>query len=575
MATPAEQYAATLLEVSKRFDNLEDETIRRLIGLLQDTRKNIALSLADNPTDFEQFRLSSLQSSVDDIISQFQSQFNADLAGSLTGASDIGLASVAEPLEAIGLNTQAFNVLSPQQLNVALDFSAELVQNISDDLRSSINTQLRLATLAQKTPFQAMKDVTRALIGEDAARAGVWGTRKRPEVVKGVAARAETIVRTEMTRMLNLAQNTTQEQAGNIVPGLLKRWVATADRRTRSTHLRAHKRYFKDPIPIDQPFRVGSSLLMYPGDPRGEAKETINCRCTMATIIPELGVTETALDKEIEKQAAKERGEKPKITIKEPELQPLRFTPETKRLQREHIANLAVARDMKTAGLPDVARSILGESRDTLQFEKDLSRVARQAGFNPARMSQPQWLKLADELEIKIGKELKFSTEVRRTGIGKLASKAGDVTKKDATKLVQNIGQQTREKATDYLENRLINFGYNKTILKGLSDNPTARLEQVRRLQAEIGHGILQKGRIGNIPLKERQRVIDLSTSDVRQLKAKSYAVQPRTAQGLDTFDLYKEATKRGGLPDPPYVPDELFEDTGESIPRYVLNPGG
>jgi hypothetical protein len=126
MATPAEQYAATLLEVSKRFDNLEDETIKRLIGLLQDTRKNIALSLADNPTDFEQFRLSSLQSSIDDITSQFQSQFNADLAGSLTDASDIGLASVAEPLEAIGLNTQAFNVLSPQQLNVALDFSAEL-----------------------------------------------------------------------------------------------------------------------------------------------------------------------------------------------------------------------------------------------------------------------------------------------------------------------------------------------------------------------------------------------------------------------------------------------------------------
>jgi hypothetical protein len=295
----------------------------------------------------------------------------------------------------------------------------------------------------------------------------------------------------------------------------------------------------------------------------------------MATIVPELGVTETALDKEIEKRAAKERGGKPRVTVKKPELQPLRFTPETKRLQREHIANLAVARDMKTAGLPDVARSILGESRDTLQFEKDLSRVARQAGFNPARMSQSQWLKLANELEIKIGKELKFSTEARRTGIGKLASKAGDVTKKDATKLVQNIGQQTKEKATDYLESRLINFGYNKTILKGLSDNPTARLEQVRRLQAEIGHGVLQKGRIGNISLVERQRVIDLSTSDRRQLKALSYARQPRTAQGLDTFDLYEEATKRGGLPDPPYVPDELFEETGESIPRYVLNPGG
>ncbi len=300
MPTPKEQYADTLNEIVKRFDNLDDQTIRRLISLLQDTRRNIATSLADNPTDFEQFRLSELRASVDNIIDDFQSKFSTDLTKSFTDTSRIGLASVTEPLDTIGLNTSAFNALSPQQVNIALDFSAELVQNISDDLRSSINTQLRLATLAEKTPFQAMKDITKALgVNPDE---GIFGTKNRPDVVKGVAARAETIVRTEMTRIFNLSQQTTQQEAANIIPGLLKRWIATADRRTRPSHRNAHRRYFKEPIPVNEPFRVGNSLLMFPGDPAGSPQETINCRCTMATIVPELGVSETPLDKAIEKQ---------------------------------------------------------------------------------------------------------------------------------------------------------------------------------------------------------------------------------------------------------------------------------
>ncbi len=48
---------------------------------------------------------------------------------------------------------------------------------------------------------------------------------------------------------------------------------------------------------------------MFPGDPRGEAKEIINCRCTMATIVPELGVSETPLDKMIFVQIKKDKVE--------------------------------------------------------------------------------------------------------------------------------------------------------------------------------------------------------------------------------------------------------------------------
>lgn len=308
MATPKEQYADELLAVSKRFDNLEDGTIRRLIALLQNVRKDMALTLADNATDFEIIRTQSLIDSVDNIILNFQSGLTTNFNTSFVGVGQLGVDMVANPLDIIGLNVSSFNSLAPSQVNIALDFSAELVQNISSDLRETINTQLRQATLAQQSPFQAMKNISKAL-GVN-TRDGVWGTRNRPDVVEGVAARAEAIARTEMTRINNLAQFSTQEQAGNLIPGLLKRWIATARGNTRATHISAHRRYFNDPIPIDEPFRVGRSELMYPGDPRGEAKETINCRCTMATVVPEIGVSETPLDKAIEKENKKRKEKK-------------------------------------------------------------------------------------------------------------------------------------------------------------------------------------------------------------------------------------------------------------------------
>jgi len=62
-----------------------------------------------------------------------------------------------------------------------------------------------------------------------------------------------------------------------------KEWLATGDNRTRATHLVAWANYSEGgtpgPIPLGAAFQVGSSSLMFPGDPRGAPEETINCRC--------------------------------------------------------------------------------------------------------------------------------------------------------------------------------------------------------------------------------------------------------------------------------------------------------
>ena len=57
----------------------------------------------------------------------------------------------------------------------------------------------------------------------------------------------------------------------------MKVWHTMRDKRVRGTHRAVEG----DMVPIDQPFRVGDSLLMYPRDYSlgASADEIVNCRC--------------------------------------------------------------------------------------------------------------------------------------------------------------------------------------------------------------------------------------------------------------------------------------------------------
>ena len=58
-----------------------------------------------------------------------------------------------------------------------------------------------------------------------------------------------------------------------------KIWVAILDKRTRDTHRETNG----TEIPIDEPFEVGGSLLLYPKDETydPDPEETVNCRCSI------------------------------------------------------------------------------------------------------------------------------------------------------------------------------------------------------------------------------------------------------------------------------------------------------
>ncbi|ALY07261.1 capsid maturation protease and MuF-like fusion protein [Streptomyces phage Maih] len=94
--------------------------------------------------------------------------------------------------------------------------------------------------------------------------------------------RAERIAQTESTRAWNAgALASAQALTGPDRP-LVKQWLTRNDERVRQAHRDANGQLQL----LDDPFDVGGTPMMYPGDPSAPADLTIQCRCIMRTAVP-------------------------------------------------------------------------------------------------------------------------------------------------------------------------------------------------------------------------------------------------------------------------------------------------
>tara|TARA_R100000773_G_scaffold29411_2_gene25210 strand:+ start:1127 stop:2071 length:945 start_codon:yes stop_codon:yes gene_type:complete len=99
---------------------------------------------------------------------------------------------------------------------------------------------------------------------------------------------ARRIVRTETTASANFG---IQLSASDIYgdDNLVKEWIAFDGPRTRDTHRSASSEYSNNPIPMNEPYFVGGSKMMFPSDTSlgAKAKEVVNCRCVSIPFIPD------------------------------------------------------------------------------------------------------------------------------------------------------------------------------------------------------------------------------------------------------------------------------------------------
>lgn len=90
---------------------------------------------------------------------------------------------------------------------------------------------------------------------------------------------ARRIVQTETTASANYG---IQLSASDIYgeDNLVKEWIS-GGRNIRDTHKSADIQYGNNPIPNNEPYQVGGSLLMFPSDTSlgASAKEVVNCKC--------------------------------------------------------------------------------------------------------------------------------------------------------------------------------------------------------------------------------------------------------------------------------------------------------
>jgi len=85
--------------------------------------------------------------------------------------------------------------------------------------------------------------------------------------------RAAKIARTEVGATINGQQIATYKDKGV----KKKRWVGG--------NRDSHSDVTGTTVGINEAFHVGDSDLMFPGDPSGSAKETINCTCSISPVI--------------------------------------------------------------------------------------------------------------------------------------------------------------------------------------------------------------------------------------------------------------------------------------------------
>lgn len=107
--------------------------------------------------------------------------------------------------------------------------------------------------------------------------------KRLKSVAEGYLGDTIRIARTETTRIENSARQAVGDEGKRRGFNMWKRWVATADDRTRPEHADADGQE----VPNDEPFTVGGEKMMYPGDISygASAWNTVNCRCTHVNFI--------------------------------------------------------------------------------------------------------------------------------------------------------------------------------------------------------------------------------------------------------------------------------------------------
>jgi hypothetical protein len=151
-------------------------------------------------------------------------------------------------------------VISLPALIISHGYSADLVEDLSDEVRAALNLVLRRSCLGGQSVQEIIAQIGKA-IGEGALRIP--------------SRRAQAIYRTEVGRMAHMGEQARLELAARNVPKLEKQWVAS------TCPIRSHQAINGAHVPIRGKFMIDGEELMFPYDPAASSSNTVGCACVI------------------------------------------------------------------------------------------------------------------------------------------------------------------------------------------------------------------------------------------------------------------------------------------------------
>jgi len=167
-----------------------------------------------------------------------------------------------------------------EKINKSVDVS---VFNRNKDIEDLIEIYLNDRVLFLARMGQAVTNDIQNIISNARAE-GLSLNQISKKIMKRVPvarSRAAAIARTETHNAASFANHSYHEIVGKEYDvRMVKRWTATNDLRTRSAHSSVNGQI----RPMDEPFNVDGAEMMHTGDPKGGARNNVNCRCVVIYI---------------------------------------------------------------------------------------------------------------------------------------------------------------------------------------------------------------------------------------------------------------------------------------------------
>lgn len=257
--TPQQRLAAFMREQTRQLAAWNAE--RRagagdVMRVLARADAKVQAILKNAPTDWQSYHMPQLKRAIEKAMEECTLQLKAAAEQHQGRAFAFGQASLDAPLSLAGFKV---DVLAPtvntRQMSAMRAFMTDRMENLAARAVEKINGQLGLVMAGAQAPADAMNSISVLLQGD--------------------RGRALTVMRTEIGRAYATATQERMDEAKHYLPALKKQWCKSGKLHGRLEHILAHGQVRN----VDEPYDVGGEKLMYPRDPNGSAKNTVNCGC--------------------------------------------------------------------------------------------------------------------------------------------------------------------------------------------------------------------------------------------------------------------------------------------------------